>query len=975
MAASHFISQFRGIVLNYALIKPFIWALLGLYLIQSPAHATIVGTPPLTKINIPSEPYITFFDMAQDHNNVIYLTYDKGLKIFDGNRWDTVVIPNTILTRKLFVDEQGKVYVGGFNFFGYVNRNELGAYEFIDLTPTQNPTNFASIWSIASCQNLIYFKALNHIYQYDPKTGNISSWSFKGKLGDVICHQDQVLLQDRSVGLKYLADGLWVDSPIELEDNSLVYDFQVLDNQNIFIHSQSDNWRLIDGHEVKAIHFDAHMPPLGSFSNSLALANNQIIMGSKNGGLTFLDFNTFTAQSFQLSNDWISSIIKANDGGLLILSNFTIYHLTWPSPWRIQGPNSGLSSDIFDLAVWNDQLYATSRAGVFLELPQQQAGADKNFTTLDWTNQEAWKVYPLNDEEMLFAESHYAYLVTRDGKRTQLTDIIYPRDFLASKYHPDHIYMLTELDTRLLLREGGQWRDWVVAPGKPNSVIELSPDTLLITTIEGRFFKVVLNDELNAVEATVEMHHQAGMSAKEISQLQLYPGPNDSVIGITQEKYYQFAHNELQPNDLNGLQQLVAPKDISGMGTSPDGQVWAHSSTQLYLLNEKQQWEVIDATDYLQGGIYDVEFLADQVKISSNSVILSYLFNQRQVTGEVSGKMMITAASLMPKDGSNPVGFPVVNTSPFTMGADVGGLTIEWTFTDIKNLGATEYKYRLLGHNDQWSPFSQNTQANFLELPAGNYAFEVTAKDVNGSTHNSPQLTFNIEPPWYLTPLAKVAWLMCGLALLFSVFKLFLMWRERKHEEQKKALKAIINEKTHALKLANEALQDLAHKDPLTGLSNRLFLDQYINELIENQISRFSVIMMDMDHFKRYNDNKGHLAGDQLLEKFGQSLLTRIKRKQDLAARYGGEEFLIILPQTDQQHTLMAAENIRSHTENQPEKTTVSIGVAFADGNQPIRSAKDIFALIDQADKALYEAKTTGRNQVVVYSETKIAAD
>lgn len=956
-------------MLNFALIKPFIWALLGLFLIQSSAQATIVGTPPLTKINVPSEPYITYFDMAQDHNNVIYLTYDRGLKIFDGNRWDTVLIPNTILTRKLFVDKQGRVYVGGFNFFGYVNRNELGAYEFIDLTPTKNPINFASIWSIASCQELIYFKALNHIYQYDPKTGNISSWSFNGKLGDVICHQDQVLLQDRSEGMKYLSDGLWVDSPIELEDNSLIYDFQALDNQNIFIHSQSDNWRLIDGQQVKGIDFDANLPPLGSFSDSLALANNQVIMGGKDGGLTFLDFNTFTAQSFQLSNDWISSIIKANDGGLLILSNFTIYHLTWPSPWRIQGPSSGLSSDIFDLAIWNDQLYATSRAGVFLELPQQQAGVGNNFKTLDWTHQEAWKVYPLNAEEMLFAESHYAYLVSRDGERTQLTDIIYPRDFLASQYHPDHIYMLTELDTRVLLREGEQWRDWVVAPGKPNSVIELTADTLLITTIEGRFFKVVLNDELNAVEATVEMHHQAGMSAKEISQLVLYPGPNNSVIGVTQEKFYQFTNNELQPSDLDGLQQLVSPKDISGMGTNADGQVWAHSSTQLFILNDDNQWQVIDATDYLQGGIYDVEFLADQVKISSNSVILSYLFDQRHVAEEVSGKMMITAASLTPKDGSSPVDFPVVSTSPFTMGADVGGLTIEYTFTDIKNQGATEYQYRLLGHNDQWSPFSRNTQASFLELPAGNYAFEVIAKDVNGHTHNSPQLSFNIEPQWYLTPLAKVAWLLCGLVLLLLIFKLFLMWRERKHEEQKKALKAIINEKTHALKLANEALQDLAHQDPLTGLSNRLFLDQFINDLIDNRVKDITVIMMDMDHFKKYNDTYGHLAGDQLLEKFAKSLITRIKRKQDLTARYGGEEFLIIMPNTDEQYALMAAENIRSHTANQEEKTTVSIGVAFSKDRHQINSAKAVFKLIDEADKALYEAKTTGRNQVVVYSE------
>ncbi len=105
------------------------------------------------------------------------------------------------------------------------------------------------------------------------------------------------------------------------------------------------------------------------------------------------------------------------------------------------------------------------------------------------------------------------------------------------------------------------------------------------------------------------------------------------------------------------------------------------------------------------------------------------------------------------------------------------------------------------------------------------------------------------------------------------------------------------------------------------------------------------------------------------MSKFAKSLLTRIKRKQDLVARYGGEEFLIIMPEPTEEHTLDAAENIRQHTEEQEEKTTISLGVAFSDPSQILKSAKDIFELIDQADKALYKAKTTGRNQVVAYTD------
>ncbi len=946
-----------------------LWALIGGLFISMPSHSTIVGSPPLTEIDIPPEPYVTVFDMVQDANNVIYLSYDKGLKIYDGNRWHSLIIPNTYLTRVLYFDQQDRVYVGGYNFFGYVTRNDLGAYVFVNLTPQNNPIKFASMWDIIGCNELLYFKALNHVFQYAPQSGNISSWTFTGKLGDIECHNGQVLLQDRSEGMKVLNQGVWVDSVIQLVDNSLIYDFEVLDNEQIFIRSQTDNWRVIENNQIKPIEFDAQLPELGGFVSSLTLANNQIVLGGNDGALTFLDFNDFTADSFQLSNDWISKIIQANDGGLLILSNFTIYHLTWPSPWRIQDSATGLSSDIFDLAMWNNGLYAASRAGIFIEDSQQEAKHLMNFKNLNWTNQEAWSLLPLNDQEMLFAESHHAYLVTKGQEKQQITDIIYPRVFQPSRFNPNHILLLTEFDTRFLARPNDQWENWVIATGKPSSVVELSSDTLLITTIEGRFFKVVLNQQLDAVEATVEMHNQAGVSAEEISKLKLYSGPENTILGQGNNNYYQFIDNQLTISDLHGLSNLVKPKDLFQMGITPTGQLWAASSTQVHILNENNTWQTIDASEHMKSGIFDVEFLADQIKISGNGVILSYLYNQDDASSLVSGKMMITAASLAPNDGSQPVEFPVVGSTPFTMAADVGGLTIQYSFTDIKNQDATTYQYRLLGHNNQWSPYSRNTQASFLELPAGDYAFEVTAKDINGQIHTSPKLSFNIEPHWYLTPLAKFLWLLSGLAFILLLFKLFLMWREKKHEEQKQALKVIINEKTHALKLANQALQDLAHKDSLTGLSNRLYLDKYINELIENRIARVAIIMMDMDHFKKYNDTFGHLAGDQLLEKFAKSLMTRIKRKQDLTARYGGEEFLVIMPNTDEEYTLRAAENIRSHTERQEEKTTISLGVAFSNEEQTIKSAKDIFYLIDQADKALYEAKTTGRNQVVVYSE------
>ncbi|MGJ8662047.1 MAG: GGDEF domain-containing protein [Marinicella sp.] len=934
-----------------------------------PANSTLVGRPPIIEIDIPSEPYITIFDMAQDQNNVIYVSYDKGIKIYDGSRWQTLLIPDTYLTRILYFDPKDRVYVGGFNFFGYINRDLYGVYEFIDLTPTEKPIDFASIWGITGCNDRIFFQALNHVFEFTPTTGDMNTWSFVGKLGDIACINNQVLIQDRSQGLKQLVNNVWQDSDIKLQDNSLIYELEALENNAIFIRSLSDNWRLIENNQIKPIRFNAQLPELGSFASSLTLDNNQIVMGGKDGSLTFFDFNTYTTESFKLSSDWIASITKANDGGLLILSNFTIYHVSWPSPWRIQDSDTGLSSDIFDLTTWNDQLYATSRAGVFVEDSKQSTQQHKLFKQLNWTAQEAWNLLPLNDEEMLLADSHYAYII-KDNEKQIITDVIYPRVFQRSKFNPNHIFMRTELDTRLLVRNGDAWSDWVVAEGKPRSVVEQAADTLLITTEDGRFYKVLLSQDLASVEANIDLSIQANISPKEISKLKLFEGPDNKIIAATSKQYYQYTDQTFHETDLNGLKKLLKPEYLSDMGIEEEIGLWASSATQVFIHDELNQWRTIDTTPYIQGGIYDLEFYQDQVNISGNSVILSYLMNQAETPETPTGHMMITAAKLSTVDGSRSLEIPLKSDKPFVVGSGGGGLTFQYSFTDIKNASQSQYQYRLKGHNSQWSPLSNNTQASFLELPAGNYAFEVRAADITGRKHTSQLLPFIIEPVWYLSSLAKFIWLIITLALTALLMKLFLKWRERKHEEQKQALKTTINEKTQALKLANQALQDLAHKDSLTGLSNRLYLDLYIKQMIKNRVETFSILMMDMDHFKKYNDSFGHLAGDQLLEKFAQSLMSRIKRQQDLTARYGGEEFLVIMPNATKENTLRAAENIRLHTEQQVEKTTISIGVAFVTKEHEIRTAKDIFAVIDQADKALYEAKTTGRNQVVVYNES-----
>lgn len=162
--------------------------------------------------------------------------------------------------------------------------------------------------------------------------------------------------------------------------------------------------------------------------------------------------------------------------------------------------------------------------------------------------------------------------------------------------------------------------------------------------------------------------------------------------------------------------------------------------------------------------------------------------------------------------------------------------------------------------------------------------------------------------------------------------------------------------------------------DPLTGLYNRRYAVQHMRRIKTHSDETglpFAVMMMDLDKFKNVNDTYGHAAGDEVLQEFARRLQENL-RGVDLVARLGGEEFLIVMPETTETEAGFAAERLRKAIDHRDFKLstgktipiTVSIGVAFG---QPVDSEPE--TLIDNADKALYESKSTGRNRVSYFAD------
>lgn len=181
----------------------------------------------------------------------------------------------------------------------------------------------------------------------------------------------------------------------------------------------------------------------------------------------------------------------------------------------------------------------------------------------------------------------------------------------------------------------------------------------------------------------------------------------------------------------------------------------------------------------------------------------------------------------------------------------------------------------------------------------------------------------------------------------------------------------VVEHQQQKLTAQNKRLEELSNTDPLTGLANRRSLDHYLDALASHAVDSelaLSLLVIDVDHFKSYNDTFGHAEGDNVLKRVAKALLQLTHGATDLVARFGGEEFVVVLQDTDASDAAHVAANLCMGIEAlaiphiDHKVVTISIGVATKAAKRPLKPR----ALFKAADAALYRAKQQGRNQFVV---------
>lgn len=307
-------------------------------------------------------------------------------------------------------------------------------------------------------------------------------------------------------------------------------------------------------------------------------------------------------------------------------------------------------------------------------------------------------------------------------------------------------------------------------------------------------------------------------------------------------------------------------------------------------------------------------------------------------------------------------------------------IEIHYTGLSFVNSPRMRFRYRLDGYDPDWVEAGTRRVAYYGSVPPGSYEFRVEAANSEGPwSGRGARLALRVEPR-----VSEMVWFRAGVVLAFvAAASGWAGLRVRRQRVREDRLRHLVAERTAELEQANMQLADLVTRDDLTGIANyRGFRQTLEREWRRSQRAgeSLSLLLCDIDDFKAYNDAHGHPAGDACLARIAQAIANVVRRGQDLAARYGGEEFAVVLPATTMEGARAVGASVRDtvaglhvpHAHSRvANHVTISVGCATVAVQRTGEPQLD--ALIRKADRALYEAKRTGRDRVVSSDDSDVA--
>ncbi len=919
--------------------------------------------PMLTRLTPDLRVFPQFFSVAQGVDGQLYVGGTDGILRNDGGRWIWMANPKQGPVRVLEVDAGGRVWYGGSDSFGYLKTLPTGEMRFVDLSPqfardlAGKP--FSDIWKVARFHDQIWFQALHDVFAVDAQGRRIGHWHHDARFGFIGSVQGQLWLQWRDEGIRRWDGKRFVPVPgTSSYTGAPIYNMFSLPDGTVLIQVEGSGlslWR--DGVATPLVDpkWQDDIPHL---SNSIDLGDGQLAFAGDDGKLRVLDLAQRQFHTVTIGSGFITDLAKDRQGNLLAADNMGVVRLAWPPRWSRYALADGVSGDIHDFTLIGDRLFVCGSAGA--KEARIQAGMPAlPLQPLAWTSGECWTVRQLGDS-LLVADSMTLRRANGQDSLPVSAGDLYPRTLRTDPLDPGLLWVGTEQGPALFRQVGNRWElvgrkvelGWLVDTMAPaaNGVWLGSDD-------HGLF---LARADAHAPEGfTLERWGaDRGLPAGAGDQVQVSER-RDGVWASAGRGLFRLVGRRFVKDDDAGLRGLLAEGEVVQFREGSDGSDWAFSYHTIFHRRRGGHWQVeLTGNPTLGAFMALLPLPAGDALIGAAGQVLRFHDDGRVRKGGDGARVGVTAIRLN-RHGQAPQLLSLQGTPRF----ELNGASVDFDlgYTDFQT-GEKIYQVMLAGLTSEWSAWSPQASYRFFALPPGTYTLRVRARIGYGAPVEGPGLRFEVVPRWFerwwVVPLA-ILLASAGVAAALVQRQRVRVRRLRAHNQE---LDRLVHERTLDLERVNLRLQDLADRDGLTGIANRRRFDAILDDALARARERSQALglaMVDVDHFKQYNDGHGHQAGDDILRGVARVLADGV-RGDTLVARYGGEEFAIVAPGCDLTTMREVAERLRAQVEASPLGVRVSLGVC---AREPA-SDEGVEALLARADAALYRAKESGRNRV-----------
>jgi len=899
------------------------------------------------------------YAVVSDARGRIFLGNAEGLLVYDGQRWELVELPLGSVARAMAIGADGRIYVGSYDHFGVIEESADGSLGYIDLRPRfdldEDDVNLAEIWDVLETPSGLYFRAARRLLflGYDGRTRH---WPLPDEARGFNAVGDTLYARIDGRGLMRWSDGDFVAEPdAERFAHQPLYrmfpraEGRLLVSREGFLLANGQGIRLLDSPASQL--FAEDEPYTG-----IELPDGSYALGTFGGRVLWFSADLRLLGDYPISAYTILAMGLDREGGLWLATEGEAVRLRMPSPWNRFGPEEGLRGGLYT-STWHEgaMWVATSNGVVRMQL----AAGKPLFELAVETSLEA------NDIEStpsgLLVSDRAGLQLLRPGKaraeRLVEDEAIY--SLAVSRLDPDRLWAIAGESLQLWQQDETGWRRlhrWPLNGLEILSMHELEPGLLWIGDYRGWPQRWRL--DLDSGERRIEILDESSGLQLEAPHGALMLMLDESLHAVSGSRCFSLHGERFEPGCPAPMDRVAAPDELTIVETAAG--TFAYTRRELWLRREGEaEWQPLHVLAGLSQGFANVQGGSDgMVRITTWSGLLQFDPDAIEPPPPL---LQTSLWRVLALDGEGKVERLPLRAAEATLLGPRTTLQFELQLVNME--GAPQFRYRMEGLQPQWSPWSTDDTLSLRDLRPGQYRIEIESRTRSGRSAQPHAFEFGVTPLWWETRLARLAGILLLLLSMVLVVQLLAWLRLRNYAEQTRRLEQRIAERTAELRDANLRLAEMATVDSLTGVANRRALEHGLAREWQRCIDTgrpIAVIMLDIDHFKQFNDRHGHLEGDERLRWVGGELRQLHDSSRELLARFGGEEFVLVLPGHDAESAMDRAEAIRRRFDGGDGQLTLSIGVAAVDPRQHGNPQR----VLKAADEALYRAKRAGRNRV-----------